>query len=212
MVRSLLKPRKQPKQGRSKATVAAILEAATQLLGERNLSELTTDRIAERAGVSVGSLYQYFPNKDAIMVALIQSQHARQVDALREALNGIKGMTIEVGVRRIVHAAMQHHFENALFASLVDREEVRLPVRDVVDLILEEAGPSLMDYLEDLQKKVPGLCPSTALRTIPPMLRAVIDAWANLSPPDLARAEEEGVQVVVGYLLGDATREQLLGV
>jgi AcrR family transcriptional regulator len=212
MVKSQLKPRKQPKQARSKATVAAILEAATQLLVERGLSGLTTDRIAERAGVSVGSLYQYFPNKDAIMVALIQSQHQRQVDALTGALDGIKSMTIEAGVRRIVHAAMRHHHDNALFASLIDREEVRLPTRDVVDLILEEVGTGLMDYLEDLKKRVPGLCPSTALRTIPPMLRAVIDAWANLSPPDLARAEEEGVQVVVGYLLGDATRVESLAV
>jgi AcrR family transcriptional regulator len=207
MVRSPLIPRKQPKQGRAKATVAAILEASVQLLGEGGLSALNTNSIAERAGVSVGSLYQYFPNKDAIVVALIHHQHKRQLDALTEALDGIESMTIDAGVRRLVHAAMRHHHDNALFASAIDHEEVRLPVGDVLDLILQEAGPSLMGYLEAIKQKVPGLDPFAALRTIPPMLRAVIDAWANLSPPDLERAEEEGVRVVLGYLFGNAPRE-----
>jgi AcrR family transcriptional regulator len=207
MVRSPLIPRKQPKQGRAKATVAAILEASVQLLGKGGLSALNTNSIAERAGVSVGSLYQYFPNKDAIVVALIHHQHQRQLDALAEALEGIEEMTVDAGVRRIVRAGMQHHLDNALFASAIDHEEVRLPVGDVLDRILEEAGPSLMDYLEVLKLKVPGLDPLAALRTIPPMLRAVIDVWANLSPPDLKRAEEEGVRVVVGYIFGNTPRE-----
>ena len=62
--------RKVPKQARAKVTVAAILDAAEQLLAENGFEGTTTNAVAERAGVSVGSLYQYFPNKDAIVVAI----------------------------------------------------------------------------------------------------------------------------------------------
>ena len=67
-----LSPRKRPVQRRSQETVRAILEAAAQVLERDGLAAATTDRIAERAGVSVGSLYQYFPSKQAIVLALAQ--------------------------------------------------------------------------------------------------------------------------------------------
>lgn len=62
-------PRKQPQQRRSRATVDKILAAAAQVLAEEG-DGATTDRIAARAGVSIGSLYQYFPNKDALLLEL----------------------------------------------------------------------------------------------------------------------------------------------
>lgn len=68
--RQRVSPRKHPTQGRSRETVRAILEGAAQVLEREGYAAATTDRIAERAGVSVGSLYQYFPNKDAILLAL----------------------------------------------------------------------------------------------------------------------------------------------
>ncbi len=58
-------PRKLPKQERSQATVEAILTATTHILTEEGYNKLTTNRVAELAGVSIGSLYQYFPNKEA---------------------------------------------------------------------------------------------------------------------------------------------------
>jgi AcrR family transcriptional regulator len=67
-----LEPRKLPKQGRSEATVEAILEAAAQVFEHHGYAAGTTNRIAARAGVSIGSLYQYFPNKDAVLVALVR--------------------------------------------------------------------------------------------------------------------------------------------
>jgi AcrR family transcriptional regulator len=67
-----LSPRKSPRQQRSRQTVDAILEAATRIFGERGYAGGTTNHIAEQAGVSVGSLYEYFPNKDAILVALAE--------------------------------------------------------------------------------------------------------------------------------------------
>ncbi len=197
---SLVSPRKLPRQRRAEATVAAILEAAAQLVAQRGLAAFNTNAVAERAGVSIGSLYQYFPGKDAIMAALIARQHARQVQSLLDALDTPPTAGLEGRVRALVRAAMHHHHDNALLASAIDHEEARLPVRDVLDQILEAAGPQLHVLMEELRAELPGLDPLAALRTLPPLLRAVVDAWANLVPPDLERAEKEGVRAVLGYL------------
>lgn len=76
-----LTSRKQPRQNRSKELIAAILEAAVQVLAQEGAHRFTTARVAEKAGVSVGSLYQYFPNKAAILFRL-QSDEWRQTNAL----------------------------------------------------------------------------------------------------------------------------------
>jgi AcrR family transcriptional regulator len=69
-----LKPRKQPIQDRSAKTVEAIVEAAIRILRRDGWAALTTTRVAERAGVSVGSLYQYFPNREAIAAAIVRQR------------------------------------------------------------------------------------------------------------------------------------------
>ena len=65
-------PRKRPVQSRSRHTVAAIVQAAAQVFDEIGYHETTTDRVANRAGVSIGTLYQYFPDKDVLLVALFE--------------------------------------------------------------------------------------------------------------------------------------------
>jgi len=72
-------PRKAPKQARSLATVEAIVEAAARILEERGHEAFSTNAVAEKAGVSVGSLYQYFPRKDALIGALILRETSRLV-------------------------------------------------------------------------------------------------------------------------------------
>lgn len=74
------KPRKNASQERSKLTVNSILQATTQLLTESGLKKLTTSRIVERAGVSVGSLYQYFPSKESILSVILEKQFNKNVD------------------------------------------------------------------------------------------------------------------------------------
>src|ERR1700678_736820 len=74
--RASLKPRKTPGQSRSAVTVAAIIEAAARILETKGFEGYNTNAVAERAGVSIGSLYQYFPNRDAITRALIERETA----------------------------------------------------------------------------------------------------------------------------------------
>ncbi|OIK07922.1 hypothetical protein BIV23_02450 [Streptomyces monashensis] len=73
-------PRKRPRQERSQETYEAIVEAAAQLFERDGYTRTTTNRITERAGVSIGSLYQYFPNKDALLYA-VGEQHVRHLQA-----------------------------------------------------------------------------------------------------------------------------------
>ncbi len=81
-----LTPRKQPRQARARRTVEAIVEAAAQVFEREGYARATTDRIAERAGVSIGTLYQYFPNKDALLVALAQCHADAGVTRVRDLL------------------------------------------------------------------------------------------------------------------------------
>src|SRR5688500_4830294 len=75
-----LRPRKAPQQDRSKVTVDAILDAAAELLERRGYVRMTTNSVAKRAGVSVGSLYQYFPSKEALIVGLL-GRYTEEVEA-----------------------------------------------------------------------------------------------------------------------------------
>ncbi|MFN5165613.1 MAG: TetR/AcrR family transcriptional regulator, partial [Pseudomonadota bacterium] len=81
MPRIELRPRKSPRQVRSADTVETILAAAARVLERESLAGFNTNRVAAVAGVSVGSLYQYFPNKSALIAALIDRQQTALADA-----------------------------------------------------------------------------------------------------------------------------------
>ena len=78
-------PRKSPRQDRSRETMAAILEGAARVLAERGYWKATTNEVADRAGVSVGTLYEYFPNKDALVAALLED-HLGSTRAMLDAI------------------------------------------------------------------------------------------------------------------------------
>src|SRR3977135_3033373 len=82
--------RKRPKQTRSTDLVAAILEAAAQVLAKEGAPRFTTARVAERAGVSVGAIYQYFPNKAAILSRLQRHEWRHTPDLLRAILEDMR--------------------------------------------------------------------------------------------------------------------------
>jgi AcrR family transcriptional regulator len=111
--------RKQPKQARSTDLVAAILEAALQVLAKEGAQRFTTVRVAEKAGVSVGSLYQYFPNKAAILFRL-QSDEWRQTTALlRDILEDSRKPPLE-RLRILVHAFLRSECEEAAVRVALD--------------------------------------------------------------------------------------------
>jgi AcrR family transcriptional regulator len=104
--------RKQPKQARSTGLVATILEAAAQVLAKEGAHRFTTARVAEKAGVSIGSLYQYFPNKAAILFRLQSEEWRQTTDLLRGILDDVRRPPLE-RLRTLVHAFIRSECDEA---------------------------------------------------------------------------------------------------
>ncbi|MEE7504108.1 TetR family transcriptional regulator [Methylobacterium mesophilicum] len=111
--------RKQPRQARSSDLVAAVLEAAAQVLAEVGAARFTTARVAERAGVSIGSLYQYFPNKAAILFQL-QSDEWRDTSALLAGILTDPDLAPGARLRAAVHAFVRSECAEAAMRRALD--------------------------------------------------------------------------------------------
>lgn len=98
------KPRKSPSQARSQATVQVILEATIQVLVTQGAAYLTTARIAERAGVSVGSIYQYYPNKQALLLAVLNQHLEKIIQAIESVCDELSGQPLDAIGRGITSA------------------------------------------------------------------------------------------------------------
>ena len=103
------KPRKEPRQRRSRETVEAILEATARVLVREGYEKTSTNRVAEVAGVSVGSLYQYFPNKESLVAALMGRHLDEMAKIYEEAFAGLRNAPLEVAVRGLVSASVEAH-------------------------------------------------------------------------------------------------------
>ena len=97
-------PRKTPIQARSTVTVEAISEATIQVLLTHGADRLTTTRVAERAGVSVGTLYQYYPNKRALLFAVFEDHMDKVARAVEVACEGVRHKPMPEMIRQIVEA------------------------------------------------------------------------------------------------------------
>ncbi|UVK56942.1 TetR family transcriptional regulator [Mesorhizobium sp. AR02] len=152
--------RKQPKQARATDLVAAILEAAVQVLASEGAQRFTTTRVAEKAGVSVGSLYQYFPNKAALLFRL-QSDEWRQTGGLlRTILEDDQRPPLE-RLRGLVHAFIRSECEEAavrvalndaapLYRDAPEAHEARASGEHTVQIFLREELPEVTDTVRAL--------------------------------------------------------------
>jgi AcrR family transcriptional regulator len=143
--------RKQPQQARSAGLVAAILEAAVQVLAKEGVQRFTTARVAEAAGVSVGSLYQYFPNKAAILFRL-QSDEWRQTTEMLSVILEDSQTSPPERVRALVQAFIRSECEEAemrvalndaapLYRDAPEARQARLSGNRTVQAFLHEALP-----------------------------------------------------------------------
>jgi AcrR family transcriptional regulator len=149
-VRSL-QPRRTPVQDRSAATVEAIVEAAAQVFERHGYAAGTTNRIAERAGVSIGSLYQYFPNKDAILVALVERHIEEGESVLAPLIAEFAERPPPVGeaLQRIVRALLELHRKRPALHRVLFEEAPRPPrLRARLQRIFDLVSAALAGYLE----------------------------------------------------------------
>jgi AcrR family transcriptional regulator len=133
-VATTLTPRKAPVQARSAATIEALHGAAIQVLTREGLSRCTTTRIAGRAGMSVGSLYQYYPNRDALLAAVLEQHLERITAAVEQACSDLRGKPVSRMASALVTAFLAAKLRDsreskALYAVAEGRGGARLVAR-----------------------------------------------------------------------------------
>jgi AcrR family transcriptional regulator len=196
-----LRPRKAPQQARASATVETILEAATRILSSGALAGFTTNRIAEVAGLSVGSVYQYFPNKAALVVALIERAQTTLADAIERRCRSSQGQPLATLLSGLIDVAIEHQFGNALLAAALDHEEQRLPLQDVLNAAqgrIVKAVRSALHKHPELGAAPVSLGVAADCLTI---AKALIEAEAAQSEPALPALRKRVLRALRGYLL-----------
>lgn len=99
-------PRRRPRQARAQATVDAIVKATARVLVDEGYDRASTNRVALAAGVSIGSLYQYFPSKEALVAALVEDHIAKMQAALSQSLSATSAPTLESRARQLVRGVI----------------------------------------------------------------------------------------------------------
>ncbi|MBN9531451.1 MAG: TetR/AcrR family transcriptional regulator [Alphaproteobacteria bacterium] len=121
-------PRKLPRQARAAATMEAILEGAAHILRRDGLGGFTTNHIAERAGVSIGSLYQYFPGKEAILAELIRRKRAALLGAF-QTIAADEALDLPQAIDRLVAVGIDRQLADPVLSLALDYAEAALPLQ-----------------------------------------------------------------------------------
>jgi AcrR family transcriptional regulator len=190
------RPRKRPKQGRSLETVKVIVEAAARILEARGHGGFSTNAVAERAGVSIGSLYQYFPSKDALIGALIVRETALLLDDV-EVAAAQPGSAVAISA--FIAACIAHQFRRPALARLLDFEEARLPF----DADTARVGDRIQAIVLEILGR-PDLMPQpdrpAAARDVIAIVKGMIDAAGRCGETDLVALATRVEKAAFGYL------------
>jgi AcrR family transcriptional regulator len=147
--RPLTNPRKHASQERSRATVDALIEATARILVREGFDKASTNRIGQEAGVSVGSLYQYYPSKEALVVAVIDRHNQDLMKVVRDALAEVAAQPVESGVRKLVAAAIEAHRVDPKLHRVLAEQIPRTGALENVEAFNREAHSLFRDYLEN---------------------------------------------------------------
>ena len=198
-----LKPRKIPSQSRAAETVAAIIEAAAQVLETQGLERFNTNAVAQRAGVSIGSLYQYFPSKDALTLALMQREAERFYEDAAAALEEPTG---EAAMDYLISAAVRQQLQRPVLGRLLDVEESR-PEFNMEVTSADKLQNLLVKVIEriDMPRQI---YPEVAAGDVGAMVRGIVDAAGERGESDIAGLERRVRAAVFGYLTGIANVER----
>lgn len=197
-----LSPRKQPSQDRARATVEALLTAAAQVLETEGDAGFTTNKIAARAGVSIGTLYQYFPNKESLTLGLIQKQHDRIRAAVRGPLERHASAPLPVAVRAALTALLEVYRPNLRLSTSVEKVAATLGDRSEMEIVLEELQAWTCEFLQHhrgaLGLSSPELMSLVLVRALEGVLMGVARAQPELLETDALLEQLE--RLVLGYL------------
>ena len=201
----LTQPRKTASQGRSRATVDALVEATARILVREGFDQASTNRIAEKAGVSIGSLYQYFPGKEALVAAVIDRHNLEVMRLVRAALADVAAQPVESAVRRLVAVAIQAHQVDPRLHRVLAEQIPRTGRLKDVETFNREAHALFLAYLQHHRDEIAVrdlevaafLCAS-AIEAI--AHNAVLHRGEVLSKDAVDVLVDEATRMVMGYL------------
>jgi AcrR family transcriptional regulator len=201
-----LEPRKSPRQARSAATVEAIRTATIQVLLAEGVARLTTTRVAERAGVSVGTMYQYFPHKEALLFALVSEKIAAVVEAMERAAAALSGKPLAAIADGLAQAWLDAKTDDivgarAVYGIAADFDIVDRTRTDSQQLVRTVEG--LLATASDAVVERPAAVAFTLLAVMGGAVRTVLERGADDGELDMLR--DELPRVCLAYLESSAT-------
>jgi AcrR family transcriptional regulator len=197
-----LRPRKSPRQRRAVETRDRIVDAAARIFGEHGYAHGTTNRIAEEAGISVGSLYQYFPNKDAILVCLAERHVADGTDLVLGRLAAARPIGVVPMLRQVVESMIDLH-RNAGRLHQVLFEEAPRPAPFLTELHdLEDRIVATVTEALRADPAVTVADPEVAARMLVVGIESYVHRMVATARPPLEPAvlAAELVELYAGYL------------
>jgi AcrR family transcriptional regulator len=201
----LTKPRKNASQERSRATVDALLEATARILVKEGFDKASTNRIAEVAGVSVGSLYQYFPSKEALVAAVIERHQQQIMQTVRGELAEIMTLPLEKAIRKLVGIAVTAHRVNPTLHRVLAEQIPRVGKLEKVAAFSSENYVLFRQYLEKHRDEIRvddlELASFVCVTSIEALTHnAVLHHPGMLSEDRKGSLIDEGARLVTGYL------------
>ncbi|MFF0587254.1 TetR/AcrR family transcriptional regulator [Streptomyces sp. NPDC003781] len=198
-----LAPRRKPRQVRAELTRERILTAAAHVFADYGYAAGTTNRIAERAGMSIGSLYQYFPNKDAILAELLVRHIDRGAWTGADELDMAPGSLPEV-VRSLVRDAIDHHRDDPQLLRIMFEEA---PASSELIEAIDRHGKMRVGQVREVFARHPDV----RVRDLDTAAELVVGTvemnthklMASPRPVQVERLEAELVAMITRYLRGD---------
>ena len=204
--RPLTKPRKIASQERSRATVDALVEATARILVKEGFDKASTNRIAEVAGVSVGSLYQYYPGKEALVAAVIDRHNQEIMRVVRGALGEVASQPVEKAVRRLVTVAIEAHRIDPKLHRVLAEQIPRTGRLENVEAFNRETYALFRAYLEGHSDELRiidlDLAAFVCVTSIEALAHtAVLHRSERLSGEAVEKLVDEATRLVAGYLI-----------
>ena len=201
----LTNPRKNASQNRSRATVDALIEATARILVREGFDKASTNRVAEQAGVSVGSLYQYFPSKEALVAAVIDRHNQELMQVVRGALAEVAALPMEQAVRKLVAVAIKAHRIDPKLHCVLAEQIPRTGRLENIAAFNRETFALFRAYLEDHKDELRAvdleLAAFVCVTSIEALTHtAVLHHPKVLSDEGMGTLVDEATRLVVRYL------------